>query len=257
MSTTKTTPKIGFTKNLKMFKFHEVNRDYTNSNSQNRIRAIAQSMIEEGLLPHPIIVTTKFIIVDGQHRVKAAEIAGKGIYYIVDETIHNTTKSIFEAAKRLNKNTKVWSKEEYIKGYVTQGNENYRILEEFRKKYPMFSLTECLMLLMNSGTKNPGKTSFADGKFQVKSVETAEKWANYFLSLRPYFEKGYNKSVFVRTLMTIMERKPEFDFNRFLHKVKLRPSMIYLCGDKNSYTDMIENLYNYMVKSKDKLNLRF
>lgn len=257
MSTTKTTPKIGFTKNLGMFKFHDVNRDYTNVNSQNRIKAIAQSMIEEGLFPHPIIVTSKFIIVDGQHRVKAAEIAGKGIYYIVDDTIQNTTKSIFKSAKGFNKNAKVWSKEDYIKGYVTQGNESYKILEDFRKRYPMFSLTECLMLLVNSGTKNIEKTAFADGKFQVKSLKVAEEWANNLISLRPYFEKGYNKSVFVRTLLTIMERKPEFDFNRFLHKVKLRPNMIYLCGDKKSYSDMIEDIYNYMVKSQDKLNLRF
>jgi hypothetical protein len=163
------TPKVIFTKNLGMFKYHEVNRDFTNVQSQNRIKNIADSMTNEGLFPHAIIVTSKYYVVDGQHRLEAAKLAGKGIYFIVDETIPNTSKGIFAAAKRFNRNAKVWSKEDYIGGLSRQGNQNYQILEQFRKEYPMFSLTEALMLLVNSGTKNPEKAAFADGKFEVKS----------------------------------------------------------------------------------------
>lgn len=252
------TPKIQFTNNLGLFKFHEVNRSFENANSQGRINEIAKSMQTEGVFAtHPIIVTSKFLIVDGQHRVNAALKAGKGIYFIVDDSIPNTPAGIFKAAKRFNKNAKVWSKEDYIKGLAAQGYESYNILQSFRQKYPMFSLTEALMLLVNSGTKNPEKAAFAEGKFEVKSIKKAEEWAEYLLSLKPYFEKGYNKSVFVRTMLTIMENNKKFDFTRFLHKVKLRPQMIYLCGDKKTYSNMIHELYNYMTRGEDKLELRF
>jgi hypothetical protein len=128
-------------------------------------------------------------------------------------------------------------------------------LEEFGKKFPMFTLTERLMLLQNSGTKHADKRAFADGKFAVGNVKTAELWANYLLELRPYFENGYNKSNFVRTILTIMEKKNEFKFEEFLHKVKIRPTSIKLCGDKKSYAEMIEGIYNY--RRSDKINLRF
>jgi hypothetical protein len=89
----------------------------------------------------------------------------------------------------------------------------------------------------------------------VKNIKKAEEWASYLLELKPYFEKGYNKSVFVRTLLTILEKKKDFKFNEFLHKVKLRPGSLYLCGDKRSYSEMIENIYNF--KRSNKINLRF
>ncbi len=54
-----------------------------------------------------------------------------------------------------------------------------------------------------------------------------------------------------------MEKKPDFKFEEFLHKVKLRPSSIYVCGDKKSYAEMIEDIYNYKRRNDEKLNLRF
>ena len=77
------------------------------------------------------------------------------------------------------------------------------------------------------------------------------------LDLKPYFEQGYNKSNFVRTILTILEKKKDFKFDEFLHKVKLRPTELKVCGDKKSYAELIENIYNYKRKSEDKLNLRF
>ncbi len=247
--------KVHYTKDLSIFKFHVVNRDILNKSSQNRIERISESMKKE-LKKHPIIVTSKMIVVDGQHRVEAAKKAGCGIYYIIDESVPNTAKGIFDAAKEFNKNAKEWSKKDYIDGYANQGNESYQKLMEFSQKYPMFSLTERLMLLQNSGTKHANKKEFSDGKFTVKNINTAEKWANYLLDLKPYFEKGYNRSNFVRTILTIMEKKKGFKFEEFLHKVKLRPGSIFLCGDKRAYSMMIEDIYNYRRRNEEKISLR-
>ncbi len=212
-----------------MFKLHNVNREVDTP----RVKRIVNSMKQDGLKLVPIIVNSNYVVVDGQHRLTAAKEAGKGIYFIVDNSIPNTTKGIFEAARKFNQNMKEW--------------------EEF----PMFSLTERIMLLQNSGTRHVDKQDFADGKFVVGDMGKAKEWANNLLQLKPYFEKGYNKSVFVRTLLTIMEKKPDFKFEEFLHKVKLRPSSIFMCGDKKSYAEMIEDIYNYKRRTDEKLNLRF
>lgn len=253
----KKTGTVMFTTNLDLFKFHEVNRDFTTVESTNRIKRIAESMKEDGVLQIPIIVNRNYVIVDGQHRVNAARIVGKGIYYLMDETIPVNAKGIFERARKLNRNMKEWGKKDYIHGFAKQGNQNYQILQDFGNKYPMFSLTERIMLLMNSGSRSVDKNEFSDGKFEIGSVRKAETWAQHLLDLKPYFEQGYNKSNFVRTLLTILEKKKDFKFDEFLHKVKVRPTELKVCGDKKSYAELIENIYNFKRKSEDKLNLRF
>jgi hypothetical protein len=250
-------PQVLFTNNLEMFKFSDVNRRFDTPLSKNRIKRISQSMEKEGLKIVPIIVTSKLFVVDGQHRVEAAKLAGCGVYYIIDYSIRNTPKDIFDAARQHNQYGKDWGKNDYINGLSNQGNDNYTQLEQFRKDYPMFSLSECIMLLMNSGTRYINKMDFAEGKFQVMSYKMAKEWGDNILSLKPYFEKGYNRSVFVRTLMTIVEKKPQFDFSRFYHKMLLNPSKMKLCGDKTSYCQMIEDIYNFKSRGDDKLNLRF
>ena len=243
---------VQFTQNLGMFKLHNVNREVDSP----RVKRITESMKKDGLKLVPIIVTSNYVVVDGQHRLTAAKEAGKGIYFIVDNTIPNTTKGIFEAARKFNQNMKEWGKKDYIHGFSEQGNKSYKTLEEFSKEFPMFSLTERIMLLQNSGTRHCDKQEFSEGKFIVGDMTIAKEWANNLLQLKPYFEKGYNKSNFVRAILTIAEKKKGFKFEEFIHKVKLRPGSIHLCGDKRAYSVMIEDIYNYRRRSDEKLNLR-
>lgn len=254
--------KIYYETNLTRFKFHECNRPTDDVQSKNHIKAMSENMAKSGFRSNePIIVTRadkdgKFYVIDGQHRLLAAIAAGIYIYYVIDESVKLTSKSIFEAFVKYNENKKVVRKNDYVHGYAKMGNENFITLQEFGEQYPMFTLTERMMLLRNSGTKHAGKENFAKGKFDVADVKIAHKWANYLLQLREHFESGFNKSVFVRTMLTILEKEPNFKFDEFVHKVKIRPGSIHLCGDKKSYAQMIEDIYNYKRKSEDKLNLR-
>lgn len=248
---------ILYSTNPSMFKFHDVNRDYKTVNSENRIKNIAESMKKFGFFPHqPITVTKSGWIVDGQHRVQAATKAGVGIYYIVNPGIPETAKGIFEAAKEMNKNNKVWSKEDYINGYVEMGHEDYETLQEFRKMYPQFKFTEHLMFLKNMASDS-SKEEFSSGDFKIKSFKKACEYADNLLKLQPYFEKYYNKSQFVRTMLIIMSNNKKFDFDEFLHKVKLRPTSLRPCGDKRSYSEMIEEIYNYRRRNDEKIDIRF
>ena len=93
---------VKFTQNLGMFKLHNVNREVDTP----RVKRITDSMKKDGLKLVPIIVNSNYVVVDGQHRLTAAKEAGKGIYFIVDTSIPNTTKGIFEAARKFNQNMK-------------------------------------------------------------------------------------------------------------------------------------------------------
>jgi len=86
---------VKFTQNLGMFKLHNVNREVDTP----RVKRITDSMKKDGLKLVPIIVNSNYVVVDGQHRLTAAKEAGKGIYFIVDTSIPNTTKGIFSSLR--------------------------------------------------------------------------------------------------------------------------------------------------------------
>jgi hypothetical protein len=244
---------VHFTKDLSKFNLHNVNREV----KAPKVRRLKNLMNADGVKLVPIIVNKNFDVIDGQHRLVAARETGNGIYYLVDNSIPTSSKGIFDAARKFNQSMNEWSKKDYIHGFCVQGLEDYKTLDEFTKEFPMFSLTECIMLLQNSGTRHVAKDVFSDGRFKVVNLNIARKWANHLLQLKPYFEFGYNKSLFVRAFIDILSSRPEFDFESFLHKVQLRPGSIYLCGDKVSYRIMIENIYNYKRANDKKINLRF
>lgn len=175
----------------------------------------------------------------------------------MDDGIPNSSKAIFNSAIRYNRDAKVWSPNDYTHGHAQQGNMNYQTLEEFSKEFPMFSFTDHIMFLVNSGTKRINKDDFLLGKLKINSLEIARLWAFYLLQLRPHFDKGYNKSGFVRAMLTVLEKKPDFNFEEFVKKVQLRPASLHLCGDKRGYLEMIEDIYNYHRRANDKINLRF
>lgn len=238
------------TTDLSIFKLHSSNRPV----DMNRVKKIAISMKEEGLFLEPIIVSTGMYVADGQHRLEAAKIAGCGIYYLIDKTV----KDIFTAAAQRNRNAKSWSKKDYVDGYASEGVHNYKVLQGFAKKYPMFSLTEQIMLLQNSGQKWASKDEFVNGKLKIGSEIMAEHWANRILRMKEYFPKGYNSSNFVRTLIILFEKKSGvFNFEEFVHKLELRPTALKPCGDKRSYSELIEDIYNYKRRVDERVSLRF
>jgi glutathione peroxidase-family protein len=53
----------------------------------------------------------------------------------------------------------------------------------------------------------------------------------------------------------LSNKKDVFDFEEFMHKVKLRPNMLVPCGTTEQYVEVIENIYNY--KRSGKVNLRY
>jgi len=235
------------TKNYGMFKFREDNRIL----NKTHITKLTEKMVNVGWISGSyVVINEKGEIIDGQHRVKAAINAGVPINYTIER------KAGFEQIRSLNQNQKNWSLADHIHGYVKENNPNYIKLDNFVKEFPEFRVTESLMFLQNNS--NPvHRDVFESGQFQVKNIEKGREWAKNIQQLKPFFEKGYNKSIFVRALIKIMSKKPDFKFEEFFHKVQLRPGMIHLCGSVELYTEMIEEIYNYRRRTDEKLNLRF
>jgi len=233
------------TKDYSIFKFRNDNRVIDN----NHVKKLSRKMKEKGWLSTSIVTLNgSGDVIDGQHRVKAAMAVGCPIRYKV------TRGAGTDEMTEMNTLQKNWSPFDHLHKFVERGNSNYITFDKFVKDYPMFKYTEISMLLNNNMTTIK-RDSFESGNYVVKNDKVGREWANYILELKPYFEKYYNKSIFVRGFIKVISSKPEFVFEEFLHKVKLRPNMLVPCGTVEQYVQMIEDIYNY--RRGEKVNLRF
>jgi hypothetical protein len=187
-------------------------------------------------------------VIDGQHRVKAAMSVGTPIRYKV------TKGAGSDEMTGMNTLQKNWSPFDHLHKFVTKGNSHYVTFDRFVNEFPMFKYTEVAMLLNNT-LSTIKRDTFESGDYVVKNEKKGKLWGEYILELKPYFEKYYNKSIFVRAFIKIISNKKEFVFSEFLHKVKLRPNMMKPCGTVDQYVEMIEDIYNF--KRSNKVNLRF
>jgi len=229
------------------FTFRSDNRDIV----PKHVKDLMSKMRESGWLAGSyVVVNGKGEIIDGQHRVKAAIETKTPIRYIVEE---NSGSNELLA---LNKDQRNWTLKDYIDIHIKHGNENYVILREFMSKFSDFSPTDCICFLMNN-TTSIARAAFENGNLKVKNLDIATDWALKIRSIAPYFD-GYNKNAFIRAMLRIFVSKGHlFDFNDFLHKLKLRPRSLVNCGNTQQYISLIEEIYNFHRRNDEKINLRY
>lgn len=233
------------TKDYNKFKFRGDNRIVRESH----VKGLIENMKVRGWEPGSyVVINEKGEVIDGQHRVRAAIQVGIPVYYTIEK------KAGFETIRNLNRNQKNWAISDHIHGFVQENNPHYIKLNNFIKEFPELKVTECMMLCKNSFSSVP-REEFESGGFTTRDMNKAREWGNNIMSLKPFFT-GYNRSIFVRALVKILSKKEEFKFDKFLHKVQLRPILVTMCGTVEQYVDMIETIYNYNRRG-GKVNLRF
>jgi hypothetical protein len=225
------------------------------------IKRLIESLNLYGMKCNPIIVNENFEVIDGQHRLAAAKGCKTFIYYIIIEGY--TLKEVHT----LNLNQKNWGRKDFMNGYADMGIESYIKLKKFFEKNEDFTFSDCIALCSNitSGSnmtlshkyKNNGVRSsvevFEEGTWKGKDFDLAQEWASKIRMIKPYYT-GYNRSIFVGTMIGLFQNE-NFDFSEFMHKVRLQPTALVDCTNREQYKTLIEDIYNY--RSRSKVNLRF
>jgi len=216
-----------------------------------RVKALVKSMKEIGFINQPIKVTKGGVIIDGQHRLEAAKVAAVPILFYIDYS----KGDVYQKMSTSNRLGKMWTKQDHIHGLSQEGLPAYVSLSNFQMEYPEIKMTEQLMLMQNN-TSTMYKDDFGDGKWKHGSIKTAKMWANQIMEIKPYYA-DFNKSLFIRSMIEIFNKHPEFIWGEFMKKVKLRPAMLYPCGDRRQYKQMIEKIYNHHRRNSDKIRLDY
>lgn len=237
--------KIYQTTDYSIFKTNYMNRDIIPSHVNN----LYKDMLVNGWLKGSYIVVNKNgVLISGHHRLLAATKSKVPVSYVIEDIANDDVSSVCKI-------TRNWNIIDHLKHFVKLGNPHYVVLNTFMNNFPSLRPTESMMLVKNSSS-SPTRSYFEQGLFETKNMEVAYKWGRQIMSLEPYFEKYYNKSIFVRSLIKVFQN-PNFNFDEFLHRVKLRPTMLQPCGTVEKYLELIEKIYNYRRGDGNKINLRF
>lgn len=121
------------------FKFLEQNREV----KQAKVDKIKKSIEEIGYIKaHPILIDSKFNILDGQHRYKACVQLELPIIY----EFHEGDLDINRIILKLNTNQSVWTRLEYIHYWSTMGKESYIEFKGIMNKHTTLGISNLISL---------------------------------------------------------------------------------------------------------------
>lgn len=218
------------TRDYNKFKTIVGNREI-NLQHLNRLK---ESMKEEYLFS-PIIVNSKYEVIDGQHRLRAAKELGLHVNYIICDNYGNTE------IHRYNSNLKNWNVADFTSGYIQQGNQDYIQYQKFVDIYG-FGHYESMLLL--SGQNNSGATkAFREGNFKVRSFEFACSLADSIKAIGEYYE-GYKRRSFVYAVLTLI-REEKIEIPKLLKKLRYLSKRMVDCTNTKEYQNLLMEIYTY------------
>jgi len=236
--------KVYQTTNYDQFKLLFDNRHL----NQAHLKRLKKS-IQEGYIPVPIIVNEKNELIEGQHRWYVCREMQIPLAYTVIKGL--TIKD----AQRLNSTIRTWNADDYIESYSKNGNETYVKYLEFKNNTGL-GHNECQALLSGSSHGKEIQHKFNSGKFVIKDEQFAygiNQKLEQIQSSCPSFKHAKSRS-FVLAISKLLERD-NFNFDEFVHKVKIQPSSLVKCTNVMSYRQLIEEIYNY--KRREKVSLKY
>lgn len=221
---------------------NELKFDASNRIADERHVARLKSALQEENLLHvnPIKINTKGIIIDGQHRCKAAiELGLKFVTcLVVSASIHD--------AQRLNQNSKNWNSLDFANYWAKEGKKPYQDFIDFVAITGIVP-SVCIEILSSGGGRH--MRNFKKGAFSVPHIETAYRFIDKLEGFKELLPRDYNKRGFIRALWNVVNNKAfHYDHKRMLHKAQVVG--LRTAASTEGYLEQLENAYNWKVRDK-------
>lgn len=202
---------------------------------QKHVGNLVESISKKNLLHlFPIIVSPNHTVIDGQHRLKAAETLKIPIFYIVSQQMY------MEDAAEVAANTEGWTNQDWLHHWVSRGNLDYIILRDFWAEHRWMPLASAQRLISS------GKTTikvFADGVYQADRVTFGRKVAEICKDFQPWF-KWWNSVTFIAAVMQLAANE-QYNHRQMLQKMQYLSTKLVRCPTVEMYLDVITEIYNY------------
>lgn len=247
-STTKTTTikptdtVIQKTENLSIFKMLPHNRPVV----QSHVIRLAGSMADR---PHlrparPVLVNDNYQVIDGQHRLKASELNGQAVYFMV---VPGLTIS---DARLLNALQRTWSLLDYAYSYASSKVPAY---VQFVKTYEARELPPSVIMEFMTAN-NHRQHQFRIGEMEAVDQKVLDAKLDNLEEVLAQFPKAATPYL-VSNAYSNIQKTEGYDHKRMLQK--LQRSKPAIQPDRVSYIRELERVYNTDVPFNGPSYLRF
>ena len=243
-TTRKTKTAIQETNDYSIFKFLPHNRPVVHSH----VIRLAGSMSER---PHlrparPVLVNELMQVIDGQHRLKASELNGQSVYFMVVEGL------TIDDARLLNALQRTWSLLDYAYSYASSKVPAY---VQFVKTYEARELPPSVIMEYMAGKQgNRRQHEFRTGQLKIvdqKALDLQLDQLEEILAKFPEAATPYNVSMAVLPVI----RNKAYTHDRMMKK--LRASKPQVQPDRVGYIRELERTYNMDVPFNGPSYVRF
>ncbi len=233
--------KIYGTRNYSMFTRDEANRPVC----PEKVTKLMASIQEKNLLHlWPIVVDLNLRVMDGQHRLAAAELLGVPIYYVVSGQI-----TILDVPRVTGVITK-WTPQNYMHYYCKHRVRDYLMLAEYLRKYPFIKLGRAIQLFLQ-GDKKGHTELFRNGQFRADRMEYAELVAESVLDFKPWFAYWHH-DLFVQVIGNLVDNV-NYDHARMMRKMEWLSKKLVKCPDLSTYIANLSEIYNFKERNQVEL----
>jgi hypothetical protein len=189
----------------------------------------------------------KFLrVIDGHHRVRAAQILGISIYYIVGSSDEADLIAPENWAVRK------WGTEAFVNMYAARGIKDYITLASYIKRGLPVAYSISLLYGETTAASNQNN-AIRTGSFRIKTTKTANEVLAIMDSLAAVTDVA-KSSVFIGSICVLVNLD-QFSGDVLVKKIKDRPRDLVRCSTRDQMMVQIEEIYNF--KRQEKINLAF
>ena len=209
--------------------------------SESQVNAIVNNIVNDtDLLRYkPIMVNRNMGVLDGQHRLLAAQKAGVTIWWNpAPDDINLLTIA------NLNNGNK-WSPKNFVSLYAASNKKAYILFRKFYSDYKLSTSTA--LLLFGRQTMR----SLREGTLHANDLLMYEEFAEALTDVRKYvYFAKFNRFA---DAFTRIYTHPEYDHKRMLTKLKQRKDAIIRMATVEDHMRMLEEIYNHKLSSDKKV----
>lgn len=205
------------------------------------VEIIAESMRERGFIPGMhMLVTTKREIIEGQHRLKAAELLGISVWCMCEESLSR------DNVPMLAKMAREWSPDDYLSAHASAGKKEYIKLKAFREKWGI-APSLCVAMAAKPGDRGAMQRDFQNGTLVFSNYEKAELIVQRCSDFGRWIV-WWRDTVFVRAVQKVSEH-PEYDHRQMMQRMEYNSIKLVRCVAVDQYIKILEEIYNYRSRA--------
>lgn len=216
------------------------------------LKNIIDSMKKYGWIPaFPMLVSEDagaYTIIDGQHRMVAAQTLGIPVLFVVVEKDHIEVRDI-NCAQR------AWTVTDFLSSYVNQNTRDYVELADYIKKTHIGLTAAITMFIGNTQSGSNALAQFKSGDFKIKDRETPATVAHILGALKDRCPFVMERQ-FICALLQVM-KVPGFNSMKFMTKCESHIEILKKSPTLRDYINVIESVYNFHTATDSRLAIAF